>query len=613
MHQWSIHVFFLLVLCALNSCGAGDPRAIAPDAFSSAETLVRQSTCPAAPTPLHDISKVQDGHASAPKFGQQVTLRGVVTGDFQSAKQLHGFFMQQPTHSQRSKGSAGIFVALPAKNIGRVVQGRYVQVSGTLEELGSKASDDARLGKLAAVTLLSDCGSAASITPQQLHLPLGNRHQLDALEGMLVTLPQTLTVTDNHDLGTHGVLMLSADDRLWQPHNHPTLADPEKVTDLNWRSQLLLDDGARVVHPVPVPYLSASDNSGTRRAGDTVSHLEGILTRSMGEWRLQPTERPVFTPQNPRPEILAEVGGDLRVGSMNVLSYFTTLGQRGAKTEPERIRQRDKLVSTIAGLNADALGLMEIENNATALSDLVAAVNQKMGSETYAAVDSGVQGSDAIKLAIIYKPARLALRGAVEMPLPRHLSSGTELRRPPLAQQFSDRRSGIEFWLVVNHLKSKSRCPGANGFDHDRGQGCWNLTRTSQAKALHKWVQMLTARSAEPKVLLMGDFNAYLEEDPIRALESAGYEDLLKRLPADQRYSYIFDGRSGALDHGFASAALQPSVRGITLWHVNADEPAILDYVSGGKPDDRYAATPWRASDHDPVLVGLQLFSAGVR
>ena len=172
---------------------------------------------------------------------------------------------------------------------------------------------------------------------------------------------------------------------------------------------------------------------------------------------------------------------------------------------------------------------------------------------------------------------------------------------------FSERRSGATLWLVANHLKSKSRCGGEDSFDHDRGQGCWNLTRTSQARALAKWATSLVVESGEARVLLIGDFNAYMAEDPVRALESAGYENLIKRLPSAQRYSYVFAGQSGVLDHAFASSALQADILDVAIWHNNADEPAALDYVSGGKRDDRYAISPWRASDHNPVLIGLTL------
>ena len=357
-----------------------------------------------------------------------------------------------------------------------------------------------------------------------------------------------------------------------------------------------------------MPYLTASDTSGTRRIGDTVTQVEGILTQSFGVWRLQPTLQPVFTAANPRPPLPAEVGGTLRLGSMNVLSYFTTLNERGAKSAAELLRQRDKLVAAITALDADALGLMEIENSADALQDLVDAVNVRMGSGTYVAVDSDIQGRDAIKVAIIYKPSRLIALGDAELPPPTRGDGGISVSRPSLAQRFSVRNSGAGFWMIANHLKSKSRCPSdINSADSNAGQGCWNAPRVRQAKAIARWADTLVERDTQAHIVMLGDFNAYPGEDPIQALTEHGFDNLLQHVPASERYSYVFDGRSGVLDYGFVGQSLRDKISGVTVWHNNADEPSVLDYSTAGKPDDRYAATPFRASDHDPLLIGLTL------
>jgi predicted extracellular nuclease len=78
-------------------------------------------------------------------------------------------------------------------------------------------------------------------------------------------------------------------------------------------------------------------------------------------------------------------------------------------------------------------------------------------------------------------------------------------------------------------------------------------------------------------------------------------------MPANDRYTYVFGGETGALDHSYASASLKSQVSGVSVWHINSDEPTALDYNTDFTTDDRYAPTPFRASDHDPVLVGLTL------
>jgi predicted extracellular nuclease len=180
--------------------------------------------------------------------------------------------------------------------------------------------------------------------------------------------------------------------------------------------------------------------------------------------------------------------------------------------------------------------------------------------------------------------------------------------RPPVAQRFAARDNGGGFWFVVNHLKSKGSCPSsASSVDTDTGQGCWNAARVRQAQALTRWVGELVAASGEADVLMAGDFNAYLKEDPLAVLAGGGFANLLERLDPLERYSYVFESEAGALDHALSSASLAPQVAGVAVWHSNADEPPVLDYNTEFKTDDRYAPSAFRASDHDPVLVGLAL------
>lgn len=216
-------------------------------------------------------------------------------------------------------------------------------------------------------------------------------------------------------------------------------------------------------------------------------------------------------------------------------------------------------------------------------------------------------GTDAIKVAVFHKPARVAAIGNPFVPADPDFGADGGLR-PPVAQRFAARDNGGGFWFVVTHFKSKGGCPSdAQSVDADRGQGCWNAARVRQAQALERWVAGLIAGSGEADVLLAGDFNAYLKEDPLAVLAGAGYANLLDRLDARERYSYVFDSESGALDHALASAAMGAQVSGVAVWHSNADEAPVLDYNTEFKTDDRYAPSAFRASDHDPIVVGLTL------
>ncbi|MBN8753048.1 MAG: ExeM/NucH family extracellular endonuclease [Variovorax sp.] len=452
---------------------------------------------------------------------------------------------------------------------------------------------------------------------------MADESALERYEGMLVEISQPLAVTETYQLGQYGQLVLALNGRQFNATN----GNSTSTNAQNMLSRIVIDDGSSRSNPNPIPYLSAAGTDGTRRIGDTTQKVTGILSHSFGAYRIQPTVAPVFAQSNPRQPTAPVVGGSLKVASLNVLNYFTTFvdgknaagqtGQvcllgtgfpdtcRGADNLTEFERQQAKIVAAIAGLDADVIGLMEIQNTDIATKDLLAALNAKVGANTYAAVNSGVFGTDLIKVDILYKPAKVQRVGGVVLPTGADLTDYIAASgRPPLAQRFSAVGNNGGFWFVVNHLKSKGSCLTTG--DIDQGQGCWNLARTKQATALNSFVSKLKAMG-ESDVLMMGDFNSYLLEDPTKVLESAGNESLLKRMPAGDRYTYVFGGETGALDHAYASASLATQVSGVSVWHINSDEPPVLDYNTGSKPDDRYAPTPFRASDHDPVLVGLNL------
>jgi predicted extracellular nuclease len=187
---------------------------------------------------------------------------------------------------------------------------------------------------------------------------------------------------------------------------------------------------------------------------------------------------------------------------------------------------------------------------------------------------------------MIYRPGRLSTVGrAVSNADPVHT-------RPPLAQTFAT-ADGRKIRVAAVHFKSKAGCPVASdrrrGSDADKGQGCWNTRRTRQAVSLIRFLN----RDRIP-TLVVGDLNAYGKEDPALAFTRNGFVDAVARFN-EFAYSYVFDGRSGYLDHALASSDLGRYVTGAAHWHINADEPP----AAGGND------TVYRSSDHDPVLVGV--------
>jgi uncharacterized repeat protein (TIGR01451 family) len=388
---------------------------------------------------------------------------------------------------------------------------------------------------------------------------------------------------------------------------------------------IVLDDGSYAQNPNPIPYIGA-DN--TLRAGDTVANLTGVIdygpinsNSAIRHYRLQPTAGgtptgPIsFARVNARSSVPPNVGGSLKVGSFNVLNYFNGDGtgggfptSRGADTLAEFNRQRTKIITAVVALDAAVVGLMEIENDGTgslsAIQDLVNGLNAATAPSTYAFVAEPAPGADEIKVALIYQPGRVTPIGAAQNHQINTAAYTPLFDRPPLIQRFQA-LNGQQFFVIVNHFKSKGSCPGS-GVDVDLGQGCWNVKRTAQANELINFIG--TLQPIDPDVIVMGDLNAYGAEDPIEALKSGGLIDqIAARVPAADRYSYVFDGQAGYLDHALSTASLNAQITDVRHWHINADEPSVIDYNTEFKSPDLYTATPYRASDHDPVLVGLNL------
>ncbi len=389
------------------------------------------------------------------------------------------------------------------------------------------------------------------------------------------------------------------------------------------------------------------------RGGDLVNGLTGVLHWSFAglsgteAWRIRPTAATpaTFTVANPRPATPPAVGGAIKAAGMNLLNYFTTIDTtsssssgpcgpsatldcRGADSVAELNRQRERASIVICTLNADVYGFGELENTTASatITDLLGAVNTRCGgANPYAFVNTGgTLGTDAIRVQLIYRTGILSPVGAALSDLdPVH-------NRPPTAQTFdvvaaANPAFGKRFTVIANHFKSKG-CPGT-GADADAGdgQGCFNGTRTAQANRLLTWITGTVLPAAgDPDILLLGDFNSYAKEDPITALVGGGYTDLETALLGSSAYSYLFDGQLGHLDYAFSSTSLTSQVTGVGSWHINADEVPLFDYndeirdtgesAFEEKPDGSalvpprvvfQPATPYRASDHDPVLVGL--------
>ncbi len=564
------------------------------------------------------ISQIQGEGNTTPMNGANVHVEGIVVGDFQGSDGLRGFFLQEEAvdHDANSNTSEGIFVY--DSNFGVDVSvGDQIRVAGRVGEYSG-------MTQISSVTDIAVCSQNNTVVAKHLSLPLSSISEQESYEGMLVTFEQTLTVSENYNLGRYGELVLSHG-RLFNPTNIVAPGEAaNQMQALNDLNRIILDDGSSRQNPQtiihPQPELSAFN---TVRGGDNVSGLVAVLHQSFGAYRLHAVEAPNFEAQNLRSFQPSLEDSPLKVASFNVLNYFNGDGNgagyptpRGADNAEEFSRQRAKIINAIAAMDADVIGLMEIENDGfderSAIADLVSGINQVTGKQyQFVAPQSEQIGTDAITVGMIYDAEVM-----VEVGTAATLKRGAfaDRNRQPLVQSFREKDSNGIFTLVVNHFKSKGSCPSDSSdlnADQGDGQGCWNLLRTEAAEELKQWLDTNPTSVADNDILVIGDLNAYAMEDPVIALEQNGLVNLLKKFQGTQAYSYVFYGQAGSLDHALASDSLDSQVIDATEWHINTDEPSVLDYNTEYKSDSQivslYSAEPFRASDHDPVIVGLDL------
>ncbi|WP_421246737.1 ExeM/NucH family extracellular endonuclease [Aeromonas sanarellii] len=603
---------------------------------------------------------------------QAYATRGVVT---QVVSGLYkGFFIQDVQGDGDPATSDGLFVYSTKANAA-IVSGAEVCVSGKVKEYFNQtqlSADELVVTQPAgavpaAVDLLPVAGESLS--------QLLERH-----EGMQVRLvpESSLVVTRNFSFDYDGKR-----NNLVLAYGAPLIKSTQKFAAMsqeasNWalrnqQNQLVVETDAKAPDGVLPWFPGFNAEDGYLRIGDRLNGLEGALGYSYNLFRLVANNRidasqidhsgwdRVETPE------LAEAG-DLRVASFNVLNFFTTVvggdanptgSNRGALTVAEFELQRTKIVSAITRLNADVVGLMEIENNGygdnSAIANLVGALNAAQPDEAdhyrwIASPDGKPIGTDAITVGLIYRPAKVTPEGAASLiALPVQQAEAQDASGKPvtinqgmresLVQRFSSPKGDAPLTLVVNHLKSKgSACfedyPDYATADPLDGQGHCNALRVSAAKVLGEQLKGVSG-----DLLLIGDMNAYGMEDPIRVLtdydpaaqarqimsasfttlvgqpfeesgsalgKGYGFINLNTRFHGTDTYSYSYEGELGNLDHALANPSLAAKVIGIEDWHINSAESNFFEYGSKYSGQLAKSEGPFSASDHDPVLVAIQ-------
>ncbi|MEY1555886.1 ExeM/NucH family extracellular endonuclease [Yoonia sp. R2331] len=600
---------------------------------------------PPPPTGTTLISTVQGSGNASTLDGQVVNVEAVVT-----AVMSNGFYLQEEDADADADAatSEGIFVF--TGDTPGVTMTDVVYVTGTVDEF----FDFTQLTN----ATVSNIGTATLPTAATLTLP-DSISSLESSEGMQVSLASDgapLTIIETFNFDRFGEIVVSEGAQIQPTQIYDAQTQLTEITALqeqNAANRITIDDGAGGQNPDSFAYIantSAGDNGdGILSAGDVFTAdgptlrlgaeldapVNGVLSFNFGEYKIIPTETLSIDPttnEGAREETPPDVGGDLKVVSFNALNYFTSLDDpalstaekvalygydpRGAATPEDLARQTEKLVNALIALDGDIVGLQEIENNGfdddSAIATLVAALNSELGSEVYGYVDptggvGGMLGTDAITTGFIYKLDSVDVTGSDFLVFD---DGGQQRNRPAVAATFVD-ENGEEVTVAVNHFKSKGGSGSGDDADQGDGQGNFNAVRTAAAEQLTAWLETGPTGTTDPDVLIIGDLNAYLQEDPVQAIEAAGYDNLLEDfVGAEDAFSFIFDGQQGALDHALSSDSLTNQITGVAEWHINAQEPDLLNYNSQFNDPSFYNGDDvFAASDHDPLLVGLTLFT----
>jgi predicted extracellular nuclease len=640
----------LLDVALDNNVGANWSEASVPYGAGDLGTPGAANSPAPDPEPLQTTISVIQGSGSSVAISGLVSITAVVTAVFDD---LGGFFLQEEDSDADADftTSEGIFVYTNG-SMSAYAEGQIVTVVGTPEEFFGMSQIDAVDGSV----VIDDAGDNLHlVTVSVIDLPSSGANNaeasFEAVEGMLVTYADPLVVSEYFQLARYG--QITAYEGTERPMQYTQMYEPDEAGYAAYQEELatrrvIIDDTSNqqnpdsIYHPAPDGF--AVDN--VIRGGDIAYDVTGVLHWSWAgsggtdAWRLRPTEaNPIeFTTGEARTAAPADVGGAIKVATFNVLNFFTTLDEgnnvtatgqdpRGADSLAELERQTDKIVSALVAMDSDVVGLIEIENDDdTSLAYLVDALNTALGADVYDYVSTGVIGGDAIKVGFIYDATSVKIADGTSVAIlddPSFLdplNSGSERNRPAVAVTFEDLDTGGQFTAVNNHFKSKGSSTGVEGDDRpETGEGSAAGTREAAADALAVWLATNPTGSDDSDVMILGDLNSYAKEGPIINLEDAGYTNLLPEFQGDGAYSYLFDGQLGTLDYALASGSMLDQVTGATAWNINADEVNLLDYNDTirdeneasfeAKPEgnELYADDAYRSSDHDPIIVGLNL------
>jgi len=613
------------------------------------EPTIELGQCSEAATLISTIQGIGD---ASPEVGNGHIVEAIVTG-----LGPNGFFLQEETadSDEDTASSEGIFVNAATE----MAVGHVVRLYGDVVENYGMTT----LTLNADVTPL-DCGASDDVETITINMPFDD--SLEPYEGMLAEVVD-VTVVSTNNLWRYGEIVVSDSIKRQPSDIAAPLSDAYVAAEAAAEASLLtIEDNSSSSYPDRINYFPTFSYDNPIRIGDTVS-ASGPLNYSFEVYRINPTDVISVTSSRQANPVVTE--GNLSVATFNVLNYFNGeidangdvnfaySANRGADNESQFALQQARIVAAIVDLNADVVGLMEIENDGfedeSAIAALVNAINAELAdTEQYyfiSTTDGTEIGTDAITVGILYRASVVApLDDAhvIDMPIQQIDETRVAQMRPSLIQSFTHLESEKTFAVAVNHFKSKgSECAedlSEQVSAQDAIQGSCNALRVSAAVTLG---EALLDETLPERILVLGDMNAYSAEDPIALLtdytaESRGYTIVtaantgmdegaavevegnfgyhnLAEIYDEEGYSYWYYGTEqvGSLDHVLASDTMLADAVDGAHWNINSPEVYQLQYdqaLTYYADEDGYAFTgigPYRSSDHDPFIATFNLLS----
>ncbi|HEV2761891.1 MAG TPA: endonuclease/exonuclease/phosphatase family protein [Pyrinomonadaceae bacterium] len=561
------------------------------------------------------------GHLSPLVNAEVAGVAGVVT-----AKRADGFFMEDPVPDADARTSEGIFVFTNAN----VSAGDRVSVTGTVNE--RRQGPDAATNANLSVTQIR--ASSVNVTSSGNPLPRAT------VVGAGGRVPPSSVVEDDaggnvetggdFDPATDGVDFYESLEGMLARVNDAVAVGPSRtlrsgakevpvVGDGGRRASLRTPRGGIIVrqndfNPERV-FLSgeltplADADVGARFFGP----VTGVMDYSGGNFKLVVTSAPAPAPSRLRREATAPaLRNQLAVAAFNVENLDPA-------DSADKFRRLAEIVVRSLG-SPDLVSVEEIQDNNGPKDDalvdadetfrrLIAAIRSAGGpAYDFRQVnpvddqDGGEPGGN-IRIGFIFRRDR-GLRfvdrpgGGPTVPTsvvtgaggPRLSSSPGRVdptnaafnrSRKPLAGEFTF--NGRRLFVVANHFSSK----GGDQPLFGRFQPPTLTTeaqRTQQARVVRDFVNSILAADRRANVIVLGDLNDFEFSTPLRTLTGGVLRNLMETLPRGERYTYVFDGNSQALDHILVSANLFASLVRFDVVHLNSE------YVE-------------QASDHDPTVA----------